>query len=528
MRSFPRSLAALLLLPLVLTAPAPAGGDDASAETAWGLHTRTFDTLHGRVVVTVADDAAAGDTLSGRVRLEPAGDDEATRSANLEALRGYSVATEDSETPLSQDILRWVVPATATAVPLVLRGPDGAPAGQTSVPVASSPGAAPTTVELPPVAQSGRPVAIAGRFDGDLSTSRVALGGRMVTVLAESPRRLVVEVPSGPSGPTDIEVTEGGETTRGTVRVLGLSLSAPDVDLARGERTTLSVQVTGLDGLDEPIPLTVVNRSPDRVRLAGGDEQVITIEPSGVTGDDHTWTATLTGVAPGAFEISAYVPWLRNPGPGPVFQPRPCRCTGITVTDRTRDGLKKTLWYRELETNGRVTGLVFTAVRHFDVTLACGNGAGTCQSNVMWQLVGAEVEIEGVKLKDPAADAALGANDRRRTLAAAVRPTVGYLAAAGGDRTVRDIASGLGLEAECGGTDVERRQRVAARVTVTLPAMWRTDARRANDKDVTLELEATVRARWQHSDCPPNPPWRNADATPYEVADDDPEFEGAD
>jgi IPT/TIG domain len=310
----PRTL--LLLLPLLLLAAAPASGAGAEArtETAWGLHTSTFDTLHGRVVVTVSDDAAAGDTLSGRVRLEPAGDDDATRAANLGRLQGFVVEVETERVPASAGVFRWAVPAAiGAAAAVVLLDQGGSQLGRTSVPLEPASAAGATGFGLPGIGQAGRPVTISGAFDGDLSTSGVTIGGKPATVLAESPRKIVAVVPPDAAGPTPITVTEGETSAGGRMRVVAIRLSAPKLDLKAGETTTLTARFSGLQGLDEPLDVEVETPG-GQVSMGGSDHQVVTIDPKSVgRSGEFTWTTGLTGIHPGPYEVTALLPHLARP-----------------------------------------------------------------------------------------------------------------------------------------------------------------------------------------------------------------------
>lgn len=307
----------LLLLPLLLSAAGAvaADGTEAHTETAWGLHSSTFDTPHGQVVLTVSDDVALGDTLSGRVRLEPDGQDEETRAANLDHLGGYTVLLAGQRLPASSNAFQWKVPVSiGVSAAVGLLDDDGARVGETAFPLRSAPGPDPYGFMLPEIAQAGRPVPVSGPFDGDLGNTGVTVGGTEAPVLAESPRKLVALVPGDVTGPAELVVTESGTSTRGEVRVVGIRLSAPKVDLQRGERTTLTVRVSGLAGLKEPIPLEVVNLSPSRVRISGGDTQTITIPTEGVDeAGEYTWTTRLTGVTPGSFQITASLADLADP-----------------------------------------------------------------------------------------------------------------------------------------------------------------------------------------------------------------------
>ena len=70
-------------------------------------------------------------------------------------------------------------------------------------------------------------------------------------VLAESPRAVIATSPIQ-TGPTNVTVDANGTKDKGHLRNIGVSLSAPKTTLQKGERTTVTVQLQGLQGLSKP------------------------------------------------------------------------------------------------------------------------------------------------------------------------------------------------------------------------------------------------------------------------------------
>jgi len=105
----------------------------------------------------------------------------------------------------------------------------------------------------------------------------------------------------------------GTVVATGTYRNVAVRLSAPLTNLLSGQRTTLTVTVSGVEGLKETLPLRLSNQSPDVVRMEGGEEQILCVRPDEV-GTTGTWTKTrgLTGVRAGGFSIQTEV---TEPGP---------------------------------------------------------------------------------------------------------------------------------------------------------------------------------------------------------------------
>jgi len=286
-------------------------------ETAFGLHTATFPTPHGVVRVNLPDDLTAGDTISGTVFEEPAGTSETERTRNEDELSGYVVELEKQPSPVDKEQPRWTVPAAVAAavVPLVLRDKQGREVGRVSVPLQGTTAlpAAPAKpssgeFELPTVAQAGKPVEVRGPFDGRAAETAVTVAGRAARVLAESPRKAVVQTPPGAVGAVDIEVSKGGRKARCTFRSLGVRLSAPKTSLLKGEQTTMTVAVSGLAGIKDPVSLVLTNRTPTAVSLGGGDRQELSIPTSAVAADGtFVGTRTLTGLRSGGFSVNAAV-----------------------------------------------------------------------------------------------------------------------------------------------------------------------------------------------------------------------------
>jgi hypothetical protein len=292
-------------------APDTPEGQPPGMETAFGLHTASFATPHGLVRVNLPDDLTAGDTISGTVLEEPAGTSDGEKARNQDELSGYVVELEKQPSPVDKEQPQWTVPAglAAAAVPLVLRDRQGREVARVSVPLQKAPpaGAAPLAADfaLPSVGQAGKPVEVRGPFDGRSAETAVKVAGQAARVLAESPRKAVVQTPPGMVGAVDLEVSKGGRTARCTYRSLGVKLSAPKTSLLKGEQTTMTVAVSGLSGADKPVQLVLTNRTPANVTMSGGDRQELSVPPS--ANGTFVGTRMLTGVRSGGFSVNAVV-----------------------------------------------------------------------------------------------------------------------------------------------------------------------------------------------------------------------------
>jgi hypothetical protein len=315
-----RRLSAIAIASIVVTTTA-AGRTGTTAvaqpasrtETASGVRVTPLSVPQGMLRVYLPDDMAAGDTISGSVVAEPAGRTDAERNANTSVLNGYVVDIGTRTVSVAQRAFTFVVPAGAAATALLLHNAKGKVVARESVPArpAQPPfgrTALPNDFHFPQALAAGHPFTIAGPFSGDFSKSTLAVGGQPVEKIAESPRTMVATAPTNVTGPTNIQLKEGGVAVTAPSRVLALKLTAPKTNLTKGEHTVLHVLVSGLDGLRQPIPLQLVNTTPNVVALAGGQSQRLTIAPSDVR-PDHTYAADrdVTSLRPGGFTIYAAI-----------------------------------------------------------------------------------------------------------------------------------------------------------------------------------------------------------------------------
>ena len=330
-----------------------------------GLQIVTFDTLQGRVIVNLPDDMRAGDTISGTVMAEPKGQTPEERAKNQTELNGYVIelemprkadrnsvtATVTGVTPVvyietavtaaPSQITFTLPPSTPTptltnvssansgGLGITLTNTSGsfAVGGTTTVPIElvhlSLQSVAPLTLpQLPSIGQQGRPIVITGPFDGNSSNTQLnwtrprsavqdfekntenVSGG--FGLIAESPRKAVFTAPSNQTGPAEIILKEGNTETKGTFRNVGVNLSAPKTNLLKGESTTLKIEVQGLQGITQPIPLHLTNGGA--VTMTGGNSQTMSIKPSDVQGNGtFTTTRSITGVRTGAWDATATV-----------------------------------------------------------------------------------------------------------------------------------------------------------------------------------------------------------------------------
>ena len=313
-------------------------------ETGGGLIKVNFNLEGGRVIVNLPDDMRAGDTISGTVVEEPKGANQTEKEENRKTLEGMVIDLEGTRVKVGEPRFTWTPPMPQPSVSppryqlRIIEIPTGSPNTEHvyfncfitayQAPKLSA-GAHDTIVErtdvkIPTLGQAGRPVTITGSFDGDSSNTKVdfrpllvqaSVGGNFTplggnwdgyNIVAESPRQIVFTPSSNLTGPTEIRVTERTMETKGTLRIVGVNLTAPKTNLMKGESTTLKIEVQGLQGITQTVPLRLTKGGV--VTMQGGDVQTMSIKPSEVRANGtFTTSRTITGQQTGAFSVTATV-----------------------------------------------------------------------------------------------------------------------------------------------------------------------------------------------------------------------------
>lgn len=283
--------------------------DSSSAD---GLYITTFTTPQGVIKINLPDDMAAGDTISGTVTAEPAGQNDGEKAQNLAELKRHVLVMEGQQTLVGAEIFSWSIPrllnTNSKNIFLLQRSQTAA---TTTIPISATPLPNPPGFTLPTGGQQSRLIRIKGPANGVFSPQDyVKVGGTTLPPVAESPRSLIVRNTSDSLGPTNLECHENGVEMRCPFRNIGLSLAAPKLNLLRGETTTLHVVVLGLGGVAADQSLDLENNSPSVIKISGGDRQHINIRASEVRPDGtYAMDRTLTGIMAGGFGVTATVTW---------------------------------------------------------------------------------------------------------------------------------------------------------------------------------------------------------------------------
>ena len=284
----------------------------------------SFETSEGKITVTLPSALYHGEIVSGTVKIEPKGANEKQQLKNADILNGFMICLPEKDFLLSQSKVSCEVPA-AEKITMNLFDKKGALVKSQTVDLGGpQPMEKDSVYNFPPYLVAGLPAKITGPFDGYFFNSYIYVNGEEAKLLAESHHELIFEVPAGLSGPQPIDFSENDVTKEFQINVVGLSVEASQQELAKDETAELQVQISGLRGLNVPVSFRLLNENPDKIKLEGGDNQLVSIDPV-LAGPDGSFTksfqARATNKGKLLFSVSFEPPGNENddlPDGGPV------------------------------------------------------------------------------------------------------------------------------------------------------------------------------------------------------------------
>ena len=305
--------ASLILLLLLGAVSVPTGGMSneraafaTKAEIANGLQTLTFTTPEGEITLHLPDELLPGDTISGTISVIPAGASTEIRTAHAPVLGSYSVACGTQVRLVSSPIATWTLPATVPpeGFAFVLQSNRDQEVIRVRVPALSKPVQINRTFHLPETGQTGRLIAVSGPFDGDLSTTELKSDAETIQLVAESPRKLVARNSYAKRGMALLALRERDRLVETDFRSVDVSLAAPTTTLPKGEMTTLTIRIFGLEGLSKPLAFVLENASSDVITLSNGNLEKFRIAPAETADGIVTLNRSITGIKRGSWTIS--------------------------------------------------------------------------------------------------------------------------------------------------------------------------------------------------------------------------------
>lgn len=309
----------------------PKSGPKVEIIPAGGILILSFTTPQGVVRTCLPNDIRAGDKISSTTTLVPTGKTPAERTRNEKALENLSlkllpfrpVMTEgEGNVPAPIETIdliagpaqthKIVVPENLSteAVNCQIITKDGKTVGEGAVAVgpkqAGTSQTASSGIEVPTNIQNQRYLEIKHQSDGDATNTQVTVSGQPVKAQTETPRATVVEIPTSLIGAVEIKLKENNVENSGVCLVIGVQLTAPKTSLLRGEKTVVTIEVSGLQGIKKSVPLHL--EAGGVIDMEGGNYQYLEIQPSEVkSGGRYTTTRTITAQQAGGFTVTATV-----------------------------------------------------------------------------------------------------------------------------------------------------------------------------------------------------------------------------
>ncbi|MCZ2459278.1 MAG: hypothetical protein LC128_06595 [Chitinophagales bacterium] len=247
-----------------------------------GLATIELSTSSGTIKVYLPDDIRPGDVITGKISAEPAGKNQKQTGKNLADLKKKSfrineqIFTADDTDKKFQFLHNQNNDNDRLEIQFF--DAKGREAGKAIVP--SRINNNPENCRIPLHILTGSPVSIPGHFDGDASNTSCSLDNKYVEIIAESPRQCILSYPQEGEGMHSLQVQESGKPACSqNVSGVSLNVSAGKLDLLKGEKTFIRVNITGLRGLSAEAKLSLTNMTAGTVAMEPSDFIVASLLP---------------------------------------------------------------------------------------------------------------------------------------------------------------------------------------------------------------------------------------------------------
>lgn len=285
--------------------------NNVTTENKNGLTTVTFNTPNGKIKVQLPENIHSGDVISGTVITEPKGKNERITKKNKTILNGYVITINEKKT--TDKKITFTIPEDITSTPQKIKifNKKNKLFESFDIPITEPIRVPPELpkIAIPDYLRSGYLQSIQGDFDGDFSNSSLKINGDNIDIIAESPERMIFELPDTYEDFVELEITDNQIDVVTYLSIINLNLAVDKFNLLKGESTNLHIEVTGLDEMEKPIPINLENYSPKNVELEGGNTQLIIIEPDSSINEGTYYTSLkITALQSGGFSISASIP----------------------------------------------------------------------------------------------------------------------------------------------------------------------------------------------------------------------------
>lgn len=276
-----------------------------------GLTTAVFNLPQGNIKVYLPDDIRPGDIISGRILIEPAGNNAKQIEKNVTVLHSYSIGLNNEKFPVDNETasFKFISHLDRNAAnPVELTQISGMKLHELNMPAMPEDNRMPLSSKCvsPEYVLAGSPIRITGPFDGDASNTKCMLDNKPMEILAESPRQCIFSFPENAAGTQTISISENNnEPCTQNILPVSLSLSADKQNLKKGESTVVQVTVTGLDYLKDTAKLTIINKTPGVVIMNPAPVIFIPLVKDSLSSGKYEKKLDVQSIKTGNFIISA-------------------------------------------------------------------------------------------------------------------------------------------------------------------------------------------------------------------------------
>ena len=172
-----------------------------------------------------------------------------------------------------------------------------------------------------PVQNSSCWILLLSRRAGNAANTNVSLNGQASEIIAESPRESFILVSqNATAGVSNLSINENNVIEEHKINVATLNLSAHKTNLRKGEKTTINVTVSGLEGITTTnmnFKLRLENQSPQTISFLKESSNVIVreINTGDVKNGKYEFSTKIIAQSTGPFSVQAlfFKPVSKNP-----------------------------------------------------------------------------------------------------------------------------------------------------------------------------------------------------------------------
>lgn len=223
----------------------------------------------GTVTVYLPHQMATGDFVSGSVFPSSAGDWN-TQHQNLTYLSSLYLRIGDKKISIADIAFSFTVDSLALAMDV--EDSSGRVLAQSAIDLSQPDPEVPSNDAK--VVQAGKPIGLAGRFDGDRDRTFASFNSHPIGILAEGSSECYITAPSDWLGAAHFRVAEKDQVINERLSVVSLTFLAPGTPTIAGRKTSIGIEVEGLRDADPsvfPVVVEMTVDSPKVARFSGPD-----------------------------------------------------------------------------------------------------------------------------------------------------------------------------------------------------------------------------------------------------------------